>query len=160
MAEHRPGRQNRKSFTVLTLELDWESKGEVDKVFSCLAVLFCSTDEEGVAGDVFSAECKIDEFSADSRIESSGDCGRVLWSIDEEGVVTMAGVLLLDIFSQAFDPEGRLGSEGMDSVIVLTTQLPSTLVLLSQMASAKAVGVISTVALSGAASHDAVAWLG
>jgi len=44
-------------------------------------------------------------------------------------------------------------------VIVLTTQLPSTLVLLSQMASAKAVGVISIVVLSGAASHDAVAWL-
>jgi len=44
-------------------------------------------------------------------------------------------------------------------VIVLTTQLPSTLVPLSQMASAKAVGVISIVALSGAALHDVVDWL-
>jgi len=64
-----------------------------------------------------------------------------------------------DMVSQPQDPEGGLGSEGGDSVIVLTTQLPSTLVLLSQMASAKAVGAISIVALSGAASHDAVAWL-
>ena len=44
-------------------------------------------------------------------------------------------------------------------MIVLTTQLPSTLVPLSQMASAKAVGVISIVALSGAALHDVVDWL-
>ena len=44
-------------------------------------------------------------------------------------------------------------------MIVLITQLPLTLVLLSQMALAKAVGVISIVALSGAALHDAVAWL-
>ena len=108
MAEHRPGRQNRKSFTVLTLELDWESKGEADKEFSCLAVLFCSTDEEGVAGDVFSAECKIDEFSAESRVNLSADCRRVVWSIDEEGVVRLGAVLLPDIFSQAFDPEGGL----------------------------------------------------
>ena len=64
-----------------------------------------------------------------------------------------------DMASQSQDPEGGLGSEGGDSVIVLTTQLPSTLVLLSQMASAKAVGVTSIVALSDAASHDAVAWL-
>ena len=64
-----------------------------------------------------------------------------------------------DMASQSQDPESGLGSEGGDSVIVLTTQLPSTLVLLSQMASAKAVGVTSIVALSDVASHDAVAWL-
>jgi len=44
-------------------------------------------------------------------------------------------------------------------VIVLTPQLPLTLVLLSQMALAKVVGVISIVAVSGAALHDAVVWL-
>jgi len=71
-------------------------------------VLFCSKDEEGVAGDVFSAECKIDEFSAESRVNLSADCRRVLWSIDEEGVVRLGAVLLPDIFSQAFDPEGGL----------------------------------------------------
>jgi len=60
---------------------------------------------------------------------------------------------------QAEDPEGGLGSEGMDSVIVFTTQLPSTLVPLSQMVSANVVGVISIVALSGAALHDVVDWL-
>jgi len=65
----------------------------------------------------------------------------------------------VDMASQSQDPEGGLGSEGGDSVTVSTTQLPSTLVLLSQMASAKAVGVISIAALSGAASHDAVARL-
>jgi len=157
MAEDRPGIQDSKSFTVFTLELDWASNGDADEEFSCLAVLFCSADEEGVAGDVFSADCKIDEFSVESRVELSKDCGRVLWSIDEEGVVRLAGVLLPDIFSQALDPEGRIGSGGMDSMIVLITQLPSTLILLSQMASAKAVGVISVIALSGAASHDAAA---
>jgi len=42
---------------------------------------------------------------------------------------------------------------------VLTTQLPSTLVPLSQMASANVVGVISIVSLPGAALHDVVDWL-
>jgi len=101
MTEDGPGIQDRKSFTVFTLELDWASNGEADEKFSCLAVLFCSTDEEGVAGDVFSADCKIDEFSADSRVNLSADCGRVLWSIDEEGVVRLGAALLPDIFSQA-----------------------------------------------------------
>ena len=156
MAEDGPGIQDRKSSTVFTLELDWASNGNADEEFSCLAVLFCSADE-GVAGDVFSADCKPDEFSAESRVDLSADCRRVVWSIDEEGVVRLAGVLLPDIFSQALDPEGRIGSGGMDSMIVLITQLPSTLILLSQMASAKAVGVISVIALSGAASHDAAA---
>ena len=44
-------------------------------------------------------------------------------------------------------------------MIVLTTQLPSTLVPLSQMASANVVGVISLVAFSAAALHDVVDWL-
>jgi len=61
-----------------------------------LAVLFCSADEQGVDGDVFSADRKIDDFSRDSRVNLSADCGRVLWSIDEEGVVRLAGVLLPD----------------------------------------------------------------
>ena len=60
---------------------------------------------------------------------------------------------------QAEDPKGGLGSEGGDSVIVFTTQLPSTLVPLSQMVSANVVGVISIVAVSGAALHDVVDWL-
>ena len=87
MAEDRPGIQDCKSFTVFTLELDWASNGDADEEFSCLAVLFCSTDEDGVAEEVFSADCKIDEFSADSGVTLSADCGRVLWSIDEEGFV-------------------------------------------------------------------------
>jgi len=87
MAEDGPGIQDGKSFTVFTLELDWASSAEADEELSCLAVLFCSTDEDGVAGEVFSADCKIDEFSADSGVTLSADCGRVLWSIDDEGVV-------------------------------------------------------------------------
>jgi len=100
MSEDGPGIQDRKSFTVFTLELDWASNGDADEQVSCLAVLFCSADEEGVAGDVFSADCKIDEFSGESRVDLSADCGRVLWSIDEEGVVRLAGVLLPNMFSQ------------------------------------------------------------
>jgi len=91
MAEDGPGIQDRKSSTVFTLELDWASNGDADEEFSCLPVLFCSEHEEGVAGDVFSADCKIDELSAESRVDLSADCGRVLWSIDEEGVVRLAG---------------------------------------------------------------------
>ena len=100
MAEGGPGIQDRKSCTVFTLELDWASNGNADEQVSCLAVLFCSADEEGVAGDVFSADCKIDELSAESRVDLSVDCGRVLWSIDEEDVVRLAGVLLPNMFSQ------------------------------------------------------------
>jgi len=96
MAEDGPGIQDRKSFTVFTLELDWASSGEADEKFSCLAVLFCSAEEEGVAGQVFSADCKTDEFSADSRVNLSADCGRVVWSIDEEGFVRFSGVLSPD----------------------------------------------------------------
>ena len=65
MADDGPEIQDRKLFPVFTLELHWESNGEADEEFSCLAVLFCSADE-GVAGEVFSADCKTDEFSADS----------------------------------------------------------------------------------------------
>jgi len=96
MAEDGPGIQHRKSFTVFTLELDWASNGDADEELSCLAVLFCSTDEEGAAGEVFSADCKIDEFSGESRVNLSRDCGRVFWSIDEEGVVRFSGVLSPD----------------------------------------------------------------
>jgi len=100
MAEGGPGIQDRKSFTVFILELDWASNGDADEQVSCLAVLFCSAHEEGVAGDVFSADCKIDEFSGESGVDLSADCGRVLWSIDEEDVVRLAGVLLPNMFSQ------------------------------------------------------------
>jgi len=96
MAEDGSGIQDCKSFTVFTLELDWTSNGDADEELSCLAVLFCSTDEDGVAREVFSADRKIDEFSADSRVNLSADCARVLWSIDEEGVVRFSGVLLPD----------------------------------------------------------------
>ena len=96
MAEVWPGIQDRKSSTVFTLELDWASNGNADEEFSCLAVLFCSTEEDGVAGEVFSADRKTGEFSADSRVNLSADCGRVVWSIDEEGVVRFSGVLLPD----------------------------------------------------------------
>ena len=96
MAEDGPGIQDRKSFTVFTLELDWASNGDADEELSCLAVLFCSADEEGIGGDVSSADCKIDEFSGESRVKLSADFGRVLWSIDEEGVVRFSGVLLPD----------------------------------------------------------------
>ena len=75
MVEDGPGIEDRKSFTVFTLELDWGSNGKADKEFSCLAVLFCSADE---------------------GVNFSGDCGRVIWSIDEEIVVRLAGVLSPD----------------------------------------------------------------
>jgi len=65
-----------------------------------MAGLFCSADEE-VAGDVFSADCKIAELTGESRVNLSADCGRVLWSIDEEGVVRLADVFLPDMVSQA-----------------------------------------------------------
>jgi len=96
MAEDGPGIQDRKSFTVFTLELDWASNGENDEEFSCLAVLFCSADEGRVAGEVFSGDSNIDEFSGESRVNLSADCGRVPWLIDEEGVVSFSGVLLPD----------------------------------------------------------------
>jgi len=101
MAEDGPGIQDRKSFTVFTLELDWTSNSEADEEFSCLPVLFCSADEEGIGGDVSSADCKIEEFSGESRVKLSTDSGRVLWSIDEEDVVRLAGVLLPDMGSHA-----------------------------------------------------------
>ena len=101
MVEDGPGIEDRKSFTVFTLELDWASNGKADKEFSGLAVLFCSADEQGVDGDVFSADPKIDDFSRDRRVNLSADCGRVLWSIDEEGVVRLADVLLPDMGSHA-----------------------------------------------------------
>jgi len=65
-----------------------------------MAGLFCSADE-GAAGDVFSEDCKIAELTGESRVKLSADCGRVLWSIDEEGIVRLAGVLLPDMVSQA-----------------------------------------------------------
>jgi len=99
MAEDGPGIQDRKSFAVFTLEWDWASNSEADEEFSCLAVLFCSADEEGIGGDVSSADCKIDEFSGESRVNLSADCGRVLLSIDDEGVVRLADVLLPDMGS-------------------------------------------------------------
>ena len=66
-----------------------------------------SADEEEIDGDVFSADRKMDEFSGgnkrdvwsvddemiEERINLSEDCGRILWSTDEEGVVRSADVL-------------------------------------------------------------------
>jgi len=62
--------------------LDWASNG--------------SADEEAVEGHVFSADGMIDDFSGKNRANVSADCGRVLWSIDEDDVVNLAGVLLPD----------------------------------------------------------------
>ena len=55
-----------------------------------------SADEEGVAGCVFSADRKIDDFSGDNRVNVSADSRRILWSIEEEVGVRLAGVLLAD----------------------------------------------------------------
>jgi len=55
-----------------------------------------SADEEAVEGYVFAADGMIHDFSGENRVNVSADCGRVLWSIDEEDVVNLAGVLLPD----------------------------------------------------------------
>ena len=89
-----PGIQGRTSFTDSPFELGWASNGKADAEFSCLTVRLFSSVDEGVERYFFWADRKADDFSGDSRDFS--DWGGVLWSVDEEGVIRWAGVLLPD----------------------------------------------------------------